>query len=568
MKNILLLISLFFITFDVFAGAGTFPQGDHVKLLKDKVQFKNNLITIMSNQADPFGIGVNGERGSIFMESKYLFFKHGTGANDWTRILNAFDAEVVTQTPDFENSSAGWTISTTCTPSYETLVPYFRKSLKFVCSGEDFSVKQETTSLVGSDSQLYMDAKVQASAAGVIARTLEDGSEQSAITLSILDKMTPVSIPATVGATSNGIEIYATSYTGTVYIDDFKLSIDDRRMSVPVISKGNKYNPTVTGVTGASTSEGVFWRQVGNKIDIWGTITQSTATASTFSITLPSGLTVDSSQLSAKTNGNAYGGFYNVEAFTSAYSSTTGGLYPAFSDTSVANNIIYAARDSSAAGFTKNNGDDLFTSGGRIVIDIKGIPVNELSATPASIVSQKTSFPVVTGANNGGETITANVTNIPFIEVQDKDGAWDGSTFTAPQTGNYSIIGVAYTIATTDTQIRTYVDGSLFTIIGNSANSIRPFAGVVPLIKGQVLSLRFNANLTLQSNVSIHTIHIQKIPDEAWIAGKFNNLGDTKADTINLTSLPTYADDTAAGSGGLVQGDVYQTATGELRIKL
>ena len=39
---------------------------------------------------------------------------------------------------------------------------------------------------------------------------------------------------------------------------------------------------------------------------------------------------------------------------------------------------------------------------------------------------------------------------------------------------------------------------------------------------------------------------------------------------INLAaaSCPTYADDTAAGSGGLVTGDIYKTSTGELRIKL
>lgn len=35
----------------------------------------------------------------------------------------------------------------------------------------------------------------------------------------------------------------------------------------------------------------------------------------------------------------------------------------------------------------------------------------------------------------------------------------------------------------------------------------------------------------------------------------------------NLT-VPTYADDAAAGTGGLVAGDIYKTATGELRIKL
>lgn len=35
-----------------------------------------------------------------------------------------------------------------------------------------------------------------------------------------------------------------------------------------------------------------------------------------------------------------------------------------------------------------------------------------------------------------------------------------------------------------------------------------------------------------------------------------------------LSGLQVFADDTAAGVGGLTAGQVYQTATGELRIKL
>lgn len=40
------------------------------------------------------------------------------------------------------------------------------------------------------------------------------------------------------------------------------------------------------------------------------------------------------------------------------------------------------------------------------------------------------------------------------------------------------------------------------------------------------------------------------------------------AATLNIPNLPEYADDSAAGTGGLVAGDVYKTSTGELRIKL
>ena len=44
--------------------------------------------------------------------------------------------------------------------------------------------------------------------------------------------------------------------------------------------------------------------------------------------------------------------------------------------------------------------------------------------------------------------------------------------------------------------------------------------------------------------------------------------GTIKATDINFTGLPTYADEAAATAGGLSTGDMYKTATGELRIKL
>lgn len=37
---------------------------------------------------------------------------------------------------------------------------------------------------------------------------------------------------------------------------------------------------------------------------------------------------------------------------------------------------------------------------------------------------------------------------------------------------------------------------------------------------------------------------------------------------ISLTAIPEYADDAAAGSGGLGAGRVYRTSTGEVRIKI
>jgi hypothetical protein len=45
-----------------------------------------------------------------------------------------------------------------------------------------------------------------------------------------------------------------------------------------------------------------------------------------------------------------------------------------------------------------------------------------------------------------------------------------------------------------------------------------------------------------------------------------NNPGDAIFTTLRLTALPVYANNAAALAGGLIEGDVYKTSTGELRI--
>ena len=45
-----------------------------------------------------------------------------------------------------------------------------------------------------------------------------------------------------------------------------------------------------------------------------------------------------------------------------------------------------------------------------------------------------------------------------------------------------------------------------------------------------------------------------------------NNPGDAIFTTLKLTALPTFANNAAAITGGLIAGDVYKTSTGELRI--
>jgi len=52
----------------------------------------------------------------------------------------------------------------------------------------------------------------------------------------------------------------------------------------------------------------------------------------------------------------------------------------------------------------------------------------------------------------------------------------------------------------------------------------------------------------------------------ALYAQQQQNPGPVRANTLNLTGLSVYANNTAAVSGGLAVNDVYKTSAGELRI--
>jgi hypothetical protein len=46
------------------------------------------------------------------------------------------------------------------------------------------------------------------------------------------------------------------------------------------------------------------------------------------------------------------------------------------------------------------------------------------------------------------------------------------------------------------------------------------------------------------------------------------NMASTTSEALRFANLPVYADNAAAGAGGLIQGQFYRTAAGALMVKL
>jgi len=111
-------------------------------------------------------------------------------------------------------------------------------------------------------------------------------------------------------------------------------------------------------------------------------------------------------------------------------------------------------------------------------------------------------------------------------------------------------------------------EGAEFDINGNTQNaSLGIFTNTSSWFLNNEVT---GGHLTIQGTVGDFRIRTSSnvfpftVKDNA-----INNAFTIKANgVLNTVTIPTYADDTAAGVGGLVAGDIYKTGTGELRIKL
>jgi len=73
---------------------------------------------------------------------------------------------------------------------------------------------------------------------------------------------------------------------------------------------------------------------------------------------------------------------------------------------------------------------------------------------------------------------------------------------------------------------------------------------------------------TLSAGTANNSISFNESTDIATLKTSATTRMTVSATGIFNLTLPTYADDVAAGLGGLVTGDLYKTATGEVRIKI
>lgn len=200
-----------------------------------------------------------------------------------------------------------------------------------------------------------------------------------------------------------------------------------------------QYTPTFGGF-GTPTNVSMWWKIVGDNILIKGTFNSGITTAAIGTVSLPAGLSIDTSKISTSTYKTSFGRGWRVP-ISAASNLTTGSA-------SVDNVWVYngtttlvqmASSTNTSPGYNNDNASTLANNTDLINIELLTIPIAGLGSNSAlsSQYSQRDITAQVTIGNNqsvgNGSSVEATISTIQ----SDSHGAISGNVFTAPYAAEY-----------------------------------------------------------------------------------------------------------------------------------
>ena len=343
-------------------------------------------------------------------------------------------------------------------------------------------------------------------------------------------------------------------HVSTVNALAYTLNLDNVSVGPREVSYGGAmtdwqlYTPTTQGL-GTISSIDVKYRRVGSNLQVQGRFTTGTVTASQIQIGLPNNLVIGGTSSSYK----LVGIFSRVNAADGVmrYLSATQG-------NSFLNVTAQTLPSTSSMGGTGvSTGESLIFFG---EVEIQGWSSNSVQSEDIGNREIR-----VRGAGNGGGSVTSLVTNIDFSETEDTSASFNGTQFTAPESGDYHVSGMVRFTSSASREIIAYVNGSTLKLLGQMTSSDRvPFSGVVPLLKGQILSFRTDITSTLQNTSTVHTLHIQKLAqpqtilETETVAARYtSNSGQSIGNTATVLKFEDLVKDSH---------NAYDVSTGEYTV--
>jgi len=539
-------------------------KGNKVASLKDNIQIgkdDSSAPLLLNSATDPTTSATSANPGSTLINTttgrSYKKLDSGSSTG-WEQVNNGKFNYAINPSADTDASDTGSSANVTVTR--QTSSPHRGIS--------SYDVVVTTSAIAGNYGEINL-LPTEAQDLGKRVHVNFDYSESNLVNgdieIVIRDVTAGVNIPVTSMSSDLGVLLPTggltnrTKFTGSFEFDptniDYKLRVyvefppaatTTIRMSsievapdvvVPgsIITPWNEYVPTFTfGPTGGlSQIEGRF-RRVGDSVECMIKARKETTGTggSVITVSIPPGLTIDTDKITGTGSAEqVFGNFImnaSAEEGTTIYSTTT---TIAFYDTT---GFIVAT-----------DWGDQEELAARFTVPIVGWSAGAMLSTTESFFNTA----LVDARNNAAEVITASVTDIPFIEVSDNTSSFDGTTFTAPKTGDYFFNGCVQMSTSPVAVIISYVNTVADKVIGqgDGTATLIPFSGHAKLIKGDDLTIRSNLGFTLAVTAVNHTWAISEQPDFSIFAlygtqEYLETMLSTNFTTVGTLAANTYVD--------------------------
>lgn len=368
-----------------------------------------------------------------------------------------------------------------------------------------------------------------------------------------------------------GFHVASTSSSAyTVKVDDISVGQQAKLYGSPV-TDWVSYTPTGTWST--NTTYTGKWRRVGDNMEVSVKVATSGApTSANLNVNLPSGFTIDTSKLNTAAFTEPLGSLLVNDSDVVGYQ----GWVSYTSTTAVSFKVVLAATPTQFANLTQAV-PMTFGAGDSVGAEFR-VPIVGWSSSVIMSSDANNQVIAATYISNAGESITANVTNIPFAtKLIDTTGSWSGSVYTVPVAGNYQVSTTVTNNAGASLALDVYKNGSQYIRLGADQASNQIHVGssvVIPCVAGDTLAIRSNTTITLTTSTLYHWVSISKLSGPAQIAASDNVSAlytgapptGTLNSSYNITTFGTKVKDThnaySSGSYTVPVSGTYSISAG------
>jgi hypothetical protein len=541
----------------------TIFAGSKVKTLKNTLSL-NGGADIISSTVDPTSVATDGAPGSLLLNttSGRLYRKNDSGSStNWEIVGSGAGGINYVTNPDAESNTTGWSTYADAAGALPVdgaggtaNITWTRSTTSPLRGVADFVLTKDAVNRQGEGvaTDLTINLADQAKRIvislnyEILSGTYADGD--IGVYMIADPAGTPVVIqPAgfqmqSLGSGTKGrlVATFQTQATGqayrlcfhvastsaaayTVAIDTVQVGPQNVTFSTPV-TDWVSYTPTFNGF-GTTTAVEMWWRRVGDSVQVRGRWTNGTTTAAEARVGLPSGLTTDSAKLVS---------IQKVGDFTQGTS------YAAAHDQQVlgepgATYLTFALESATQAGLTKQNGNFF---GNTAVMSVNAtVPVTGWSSS-AQVVSDSSEGRVV-AMHAAGTTTGGTAGNIVIFgsTIIDTVGGYSTSTgrYTVRVPGVYRVS--ASINATNATGVVLFRNGSAVRwMFATSSAGAGAGSVIISCAAGDLLDVRPNGNLGAFSGGDVSSLSIDLIQGSQTLLG-----GETVAAsaTVNATQSVT-----------------------------